>query len=45
MNEGLRQERGNDVSVRIARRELRVWLRSFDEVNRVERAVAQLLAQ
>ena len=41
----LRQERGNDVSVRIARRELRAWLRSSDEGNRVEQVVAQLLAQ
>ena len=41
----LRQERGNDVSVRIARRELRAWLRSSDEGNRAEQAVAQLLAQ
>jgi len=41
----LRQERGNDVSVRIARRELRAWLRSSDEGSRVEQTVTQLLAQ
>ena len=39
----LRQERGNDVSVRIARRELRAWLRSSDEGQRVEEAVEELL--
>ena len=41
----LRRERGNDVSVRIARRELRAWLRSSKEGKRVEQAVAQLLAR
>ena len=39
----LRQERGNHLSVRIARRELRAWLRSSDEGTRVEEAVTQLL--
>ncbi len=39
----LRQERGDDVSVRIARRELRAWLRSSDEGKRVEAAVGELL--
>ena len=39
----LRQERGNDVSVRIARRELRAWLRSSEEGKRVEVAVGELL--
>ena len=41
----LRQERGNDVSVRIARRELRAWLRSSEEGKRVEEAVGKLLAR
>jgi len=40
----LRQERGNNVSVRIARRELRAWLRSSNEGNRVEEAVSELLS-
>ncbi|MCY3638535.1 MAG: hypothetical protein OXG80_05495, partial [Chloroflexi bacterium] len=41
----LRQERGDDVSVRIARRELRAWLRSSDEGKRVEVVVGKLLAR
>ena len=41
----LRKERGNDVSVRIARRELRAWLRSSDEGKRVEEVVSELLAR
>ena len=41
----LRQERGADVSVTIARRELRKWLRSSDAGKRVEEAVGELLAQ
>lgn len=41
----LRQERGNHLSVRIARRELRAWLRSGKEGQRVEQAVTQLLAR
>ncbi|MCY3543026.1 MAG: N-6 DNA methylase [Chloroflexi bacterium] len=41
----LRLERGDDVSVRIARRELRAWLRSSEEGRRVEAAVGELLAQ
>ena len=41
----LRQERGEDVSVRIARRELRAWLRSSAEGKRVEAAVRRLLAR
>ena len=39
----LRQQRGNDISVRIARRELRAWLRSSEEGRRVEEAVGLLL--
>ena len=39
----LRQERGNDVSVRVARRELRAWLRSSEEGKRVEDVVEKLL--
>ena len=39
----LRQERG-DVSVRIARRELRKWLRESKEGKAVEKAVSRLLA-
>ncbi len=41
----LRHQHDNDVSVRIARRELRAWLRSSDEGQRVEAAVGELLAQ
>ena len=41
----LRQERGDDVSVTIARRELRKWLRASDEGRRVEAAVAELLGR
>ena len=41
----LRDERGEDISVRIARRELRAWLRSSEEGKHVEEAVAKLLAQ
>ena len=41
----LRQERGDGVSVTIARRELRKWLRASDEGRRVEAAVAELLAR
>jgi len=41
----LRQERGDDVSVRIARRELRTWLRSSEEGKRVEAVVGKLLAR
>ena len=41
----LRVERGEDVSVTIARRELRKWLRSSKEGMRVEEAVGQLLAR
>ena len=40
----LRQERGNDVGVRIARRELRKWLRTSEEGRHVEEAVGELLA-
>ena len=40
----LRHQRADDVSVTIARRELRAWLRSSEEGNRVEQAVTQLLA-
>ncbi|MYC05971.1 MAG: N-6 DNA methylase [Chloroflexi bacterium] len=39
----LKQERGDDVSVRIARRELRAWLRSSEEGKRVEASVEELL--
>ena len=39
----LRDERGDDVSVTIARRELRVWLRSSEEGMRVEEVVSELL--
>ena len=41
--ERVRDERGNDVSATIARRELRKWLRSSDEGARVEEAVTRLL--
>ena len=39
-----RAERGNAVSVTIARRELRKWLRSSQEGQRVEEVVGELLA-
>ena len=42
--EQLRQERGDKVTVTIARRELRAWLRSSPEGAAVEAAVGQLLA-
>ena len=41
----LRHQRGPKVSVTIARRELRAWLRSSDEGKRVEEVVGELLAQ
>ena len=41
----IRDERGQDVSVTIARRELRKWLRSSEEGARVEQAVTLLLAR
>ena len=41
----VRGERGKDVSVTIARRELRKWLRSSDEGMRVEDVVRELLAR
>ena len=41
----LRDERGDDVSVRIARRELRAWLRASAEGMRVEEVVGELMAQ
>ena len=40
----LREERGEQVSVTIARRELRQWLRASPEGRAVETAVARLLA-
>ena len=39
----LRADRGNDVGSRIARRELRKWLRESAEGARVEAAVGRLL--
>ena len=42
--EQLRQERGDKLTVTIARRELRAWLRSSTEGAAVEAAVGQLLA-
>ena len=42
--EQLRQERGERLTVTIARRELRAWLRSSPEGAAVEAAVGQLLA-
>ena len=41
----VRAERGSGVSVTIARRELRKWLRASDEGRRVEAAVAELLGR
>ena len=41
----VRLERGEDVSVTIARRELRKWLRSSDQGQRVEEAVTELLSR
>ena len=41
--EGLRQERGDRLTVTIARRELRKWLRASAEGAAVERAVGRLL--
>ena len=41
----LRHQRADDVSVTRARRELRAWLRSSEEGNRVEQAVTHLLSQ
>ena len=41
----VRGERGEDVSVTIARRELRKWLRSSGEGRRVEEVVAELLTR
>ena len=41
----LRTDRGNDVGVRIVRRELRKWLRSSAEGARVEAAVGRLLGK
>ena len=41
----LRQQRGDKVSVTIARRELRKWLRASAEGKAVEEAVSELLAQ
>ena len=40
----LRQERGDRLTVTIARRELRKWLRTSTEGRNVETAVARLLA-
>ena len=40
----LRAERGGDVTVAIARRELRAWLRASNEGRAVEEAVSALLA-
>ena len=42
--ERLRQERGDGLTVAIARRELRAWLRASAEGKAVEQAVARLLA-
>ena len=39
----LRTERGDDLTVTIARRELRHWLRASNEGNAVESAVTKLL--
>ena len=41
--EKLRQERGDKLTVTIARRELRAWLRTSEEGRAVEAAVGQLL--
>ena len=43
--EQLRQERGDKLTVAIARRELRKWLRSSDEGRSVENLVGELLAE
>ena len=42
--EALRQQRGDRLTVTIARRELRQWLRTSTEGRNVETAVARLLA-
>ena len=42
--EGLRSQRGDDLTVTIARRELRAWLRASDEGQAVEDSVAKLLS-
>ena len=43
--DGLRQQRGDDLTVTIARRELRTWLRTSDEGMAVENTVGPLLAR
>ena len=40
----LRSQRGDDLTVKIVRRELRTWLRTSDEGQAVEKAVSRLLA-
>ena len=40
----LRQQRGDDLTVTIARRELRAWLRASRQGKAVETAVGKLLA-
>lgn len=40
----LRSKRGDDLTVKIVRRELRTWLQTSDEGQAVEKAVSQLLA-
>ena len=40
----LRQQRGDEITVTIARRELRTWLRTSDEGKSVEVSVSKLLA-
>ena len=42
--DGLRQQRGDDLTVTIARSELRTWLRTSDEGMAVENTVGPLLA-
>ena len=42
--EGLRSQRGDDLTVTIARRELRAWLRASDEGQAVEDSVGKLLS-
>ena len=42
--DGLRKQRGDDLTVTIARRELRTWLRTSDEGMAVENTVGPLLA-
>ena len=41
----LREQRGDDLTVAIVRRELRAWLRTSDEGRAVETAVGRLLAE